>query len=99
MTDLYTKIITLDNRKTSMRLAKAEWEAVELICDKENLNRKSLIEMIAQAKDARISLTSAVRLFAIVYFYQTQKIKDMPKYSSLQTQEEEPIFRAIRSII
>lgn len=99
MTKLITKIITLNDRKTSMRLAQAEWEAVDLICKKENIYRKDLIEMIAEAKDSRISLTSTVRLFAIVYFYQLQKLKDMPNYSSLTQQSEEPIFCAIKSIV
>ena len=98
MTKLITKIITLNSRKTSMRLAQTEWEAVDLICKKENISRKALIEMIAEAKDYSISLTSTVRLFAIVYFYQLQKLKDTPNYSSAQ-QREEPIFCAIKSIV
>lgn len=99
MTKLITKIITLNGRKTSMRLAQAEWEAVNLICKKENIYRKALIEMIEGAKDSSISLTSTVRLFAIVYFYQLQKIKDTPNYSSFTQQLEEPIFCAIKSIV
>jgi predicted DNA-binding ribbon-helix-helix protein len=99
MTKLITKIITLNNRKTSMRLAQAEWEAVDLICKRENIYRKALLEMIAEAKDPSISLTSTVRLFAIVYFYQLQKLKDTPSYSSFKQQGEEPIFSAIKSIV
>ena len=99
MTKLVTNIITLNDRKTSMRLALDEWEAVDLICKKENISRKALIEMIAEAKDYSISLTSTVRLFAIVYFYQLQKLKDTPNYSSFTQQREEPIFCAIKSIV
>jgi predicted DNA-binding ribbon-helix-helix protein len=99
MTKLVTKIITLNNRKTSMRLAQAEWEAVDLICKKENLYRKDLLEMIEEAKDTRVSLTSTVRVFSIVYFYQLQKIKDTPHYSSISPQHEEPIYCAIKSIV
>lgn len=82
-----------------MRLAQAEWEAVDLICKREHVCRKDLLEMIEGAKDSFISLTSTVRLFTIVYFYQLQKIKDTPNYSSFTQQLEEPIFCAIKSIV
>lgn len=46
MTELSSKVIFIDKRKTSMRLANAEWEAIDSICKRENIKRNNLLEMI-----------------------------------------------------
>ena len=69
MAILQSKIILLENKKTSIRLAKEEWEAIETIAQKENIKRNSLIEQISLIKSKNISLTSSIRLFSIIYFY------------------------------
>lgn len=63
MTELSSKVIFIDKRKTSMRLANAEWEAIDSICKRENIKRNNLLEMINARKDAKMGLTCSVRLF------------------------------------
>lgn len=67
MTKLTNRVITLYGRKTSMRLATQEWEALEEICFRENIKRKKLLELIETNKDPKLGLTCSVRLFEIVY--------------------------------
>lgn len=57
MTELSSKVIFIDKRKTSMRLANAEWEAIDSICKRENIKRNNLLEMINARKDAKMGLT------------------------------------------
>ena len=99
MAKLLTKIITVKNRKTSMRLAKDEWEALELICAKESIKRDSLIELIETYKNSQIALTSSVRLFSTVYLYNLQVERDTPNYASVKRNSSSPIFNAIKSIL
>lgn len=54
MTELSSKVIFIDKRKTSMRLANAEWEAIDSICKRENIKRNNLLEMINARKDAKM---------------------------------------------
>lgn len=65
MTELSSKVIFIDKRKTSMRLANAEWEAIDSICKRENIKRNNLLEMINARKDAKMGLTCSVRLFSL----------------------------------
>lgn len=44
MASLSNRVISIYNRKTSMRLAPAEWEAIDTICRRENIKRKKLID-------------------------------------------------------
>ena len=46
MTELSSKVIFIDKRKTSMRLANAEWEAIDSICKRENIKRNNLLAII-----------------------------------------------------
>ena len=69
MTKLTNKVISLFDRKTSMRLASSEWTAVDDICKKEQIKRKQLLEIIASNKDPKIGLTCSVRLFTIIYMH------------------------------
>lgn len=97
MTELSNKVIFIDNHKTSMRLANAEWEAIDNICKRENIKRNTLIEMINARKNSQLGLTCSVRLFSLIYYYQMlskYQIKNK-KNSNLTT----PIFDAIRGII
>lgn len=66
MTELSSKVIFIDKRKTSMRLANAEWEAIDSICKRENIKRNNLLEMINARKDAKMGLTCSVRLFSLI---------------------------------
>lgn len=49
-----------------MRLANAEWEAIDSICKRENIKRNNLLEMINARKDAKMGLTCSVRLFSLI---------------------------------
>lgn len=62
MASLSNRVISIYNRKTSMRLAPAEWEAIDTICRRENIKRKKLFELIDANKDEKMGLTSSVRL-------------------------------------
>ncbi|MBR5599229.1 MAG: ribbon-helix-helix domain-containing protein [Alphaproteobacteria bacterium] len=69
MAKLTSRVIIFENKKTSIRLAEEEWDALSLICQKENIKRNNLLELINQTKNKEITLTNSVRLFSIIYFY------------------------------
>ena len=75
MTKLANRVISVFDRKTSMRLAMPEWEAVDDICRRENIKRKRLFEIIESNKDPKLGFTCSVRLFAITYMH-----SHMPNY-------------------
>ncbi len=67
MTILKNRVITLYDKKTSMRLASAEWQILDHICYAEKMKRKNLLELIDQYRDPCIGFTAAVRLFSLKY--------------------------------
>ena len=73
MTVLQNRVISICNRKTSMRLAKSEWYVLDRICIRENLKRKQLLELIDKKKDPNLGLTPSVRLFSILYLHDLAK--------------------------
>ena len=73
MTVLQNRVISICNRKTSMRLAKSEWYVLDRICIRENLKRKQLLELIDKKKDPNLGLTPSVRLFSILYLHYLAK--------------------------
>ena len=75
MTKLANRVISIFDRKTSMRLAMPEWTAVDDICRRENIKRKHLFEIIESNKDPKLGFTCSVRLFAITYMH-----NHMPNY-------------------
>ena len=66
---LKNRVVSIYDRKTSMRLALQEWTALDAICKREHIKRKKLLELIEDNKDADCGLTSFVRLFTIVYMH------------------------------
>lgn len=68
-TKLTNRIISLNNRRTSMRLSIKEWEALKEICHKEKITRNKLIEMIEQYKDNELGLSYSTRLFITCYYW------------------------------
>ena len=68
MATLSNRVISIYNRKTSMRLAPAEWEAIDTICRRENIKRKKLFELIDANKDEKMGLTASVRVFSLIYY-------------------------------
>lgn len=97
MTELICRVISISNKKTSMRLAAAEWEAIDSICQSENIKRNYLFELINSKKNAKISLTCSVRLFTIIYFYRF--LLGQQKNYTPRQQPESPIFEAINGIL
>lgn len=69
MTTQINKVITLYDKKTSMRLTFFEWKILDSICRAEKLKRKSILELIDKNRDSEIGLTPAVRLFTLLYLY------------------------------
>ena len=98
MAELSSRVIVIDKHKTSMRLANAEWEAVDSICKRENIKRNYLLEMINTHKDAKMGLTCSVRLFSLIYYYHLLTKEPMPKNTHL-VNASSPIFEAIKGII
>ena len=98
MSELSSKVIFIDKRKTSMRLANAEWEAIDSICKRENIKRNNLLEMINARKDAKMGLTCSVRLFSLIYYYRLLTKEPMPRAGS-SADASSPIFEAIKGII
>lgn len=94
MASLSNRVISIYNRKTSMRLAQAEWDAINTICKRENIKRKKLFELIDTNRDKRLGLTSSVRLFSIIY-YQNSALNKKQNSNTFYS----PIFEAIRGII
>lgn len=70
MTILTSRVISIYDRKTTMRLAKAEWTVLDNICYLEKIKRKNLLELIDQNRDKKIGLTPSVRLFNLLYLYE-----------------------------
>ena len=68
MPKLVNKIISINKRRTSMRLCTIEWEALDEICERENISRNKLIEKIEGDKDKEFGLAYSTRLFMVQYF-------------------------------
>ncbi len=99
MAALSNRAITIYNRKTSMRLAPAEWDAIDYICKKENISRKNLFELIEFNHDEKIDLTASVRLFTIIYYKNMLAELEHPHQQNTDTCEfYNPIFEAIKKI-
>ena len=83
MTTQVNKVITLYDKKTSMRLTFFEWKILDSICRAEKLKRKSILELIDKNRDTKIGLTAAVRLFTLLYLYnfgnKTNSVNDIYK--------------------
>jgi len=97
MVELISKIIILDKKNTCIRLADTEWEAFDLICEKENIKRNDLIGLINNYKNEAFGLTYSLRLFIITYLHQHFLNKENPDYTN-KKEKTLPVFNAIRGI-
>jgi len=98
MTAIANRVISIYNRRTSIRFAPAEWEAIEFICKQENIPRKALFELIDFNRDEKTSLASAIRLFTILY-YKNAFLCNTPLSQKNKENFYSPIFEAIKGII
>lgn len=95
MASLSNRVIAIYDRKTSMRLAPAEWEAIDTICKREKLKRKKLFEIIDLNRNKNMGLTPSVRLFSIIYYQNSILRKQQPhNEDSLYC----PVFEAVQGI-
>ena len=64
---LVNRNVTISGRRTSMRLEQTMWDALEEICQRENLTHHELCGNIDKFRHAS-SLTAAVRVFIVNYY-------------------------------
>ncbi len=64
---LVSKNVTINGRRTSLRLERASWEALDDICKCEKLTMHELCTLIDNSRHGS-SRTSAVRAFIVIYF-------------------------------
>ncbi len=69
MTKLVSKILFINNRRTSMRLCLTEWRLIDEICKNERIARNDFIEIIENNNHSGLGLTYYTRLFIMTYFY------------------------------
>jgi len=86
MSELKSKVVILNKRRTSVRLCHSEWLALEDICKRERLSRNRLIEAIENARNHEIGLTGSIRLFAIIYYHALTE--DIPLKPNLVSKNE-----------
>lgn len=80
---LMSRVVTLHHKKTSMRLTDTEWNILDAVCKKEKIKRKILLERISENRDEGLNLTSAVRLFMLIYFSAKTPIIDCTESKKL----------------
>ncbi|MGH6661841.1 MAG: ribbon-helix-helix domain-containing protein [Rhodospirillales bacterium] len=64
---LVSKNVTINGRRTSLRLERASWEALDDICKCEKLTIHEMCTLIDNSRHGS-SRTSAVRAFIVTYF-------------------------------
>lgn len=69
MVAFMSKVVSVYDRKTSMRLTDIEWRILDKICYREKIRRKNLLELIESNRPQKLGFTSSVRLFSLLYMY------------------------------
>ncbi len=64
---LVSRNVTIEGRRTSLRLDPAMWDALDEICHRETITRNQLCETIYKFKHAS-TLTAAIRVFIVNYY-------------------------------
>jgi len=65
---LVSRNITVNGKRTSVRLEPEMWRALKEISGRENCSIHELCSLISFRKKARTSLTAAIRVFLMLYF-------------------------------
>ena len=65
---LVSRNITVNGRRTSVRLEPEMWRALKEISGRENCSIHELCSLISFRKNRRTSLTAAIRVFLMLYF-------------------------------
>ena len=67
MSTLVTKNVTIDGRRTSIRLEPEMWDGLAEICERESKSAHVICTDLWKSR-GRASLTGAVRVFIMTYF-------------------------------
>lgn len=68
MTALLNKVVLVNGRRTSMRMCKKEWGALDEICKREKLSRNDLLSILEERNTSSLGMTYSSRLFILRYF-------------------------------
>jgi len=64
---LVNRNVTVDGHRTSIRLEPAMWQALNMVCQRENKALNELVTMIARSRN-QSTLTAGIRVFLLTYF-------------------------------
>jgi predicted DNA-binding ribbon-helix-helix protein len=67
-TALISRNITVNGKRTSIRLEGQMWTALKEIADREHCTIHDICSIIAQQKSSNITLTAAMRIFIMLYY-------------------------------
>lgn len=67
-TALISRNITVDGKRTSIRLEAQMWVALKEIAEREQCTIHDICTIIASRKSSNITLTAAIRIFLMLYF-------------------------------
>ena len=67
-TTLLSRNVTVSGRRTSVRLEPEMWNALRDIAQRERCAMHDICTLVSLRKNARTSLTSAIRVFMMLYF-------------------------------
>lgn len=67
-TALISRNITVNKRRTSIRLESQMWTALKEIAEREKCSIHDICSIIARKKSENITLTAAIRIFLMLYF-------------------------------
>ena len=93
MVILMNKVITLHKKKTSMRLTNLEWNIFNALCEHEKIKRRFLLEYICTNRSSELNLTSAVRLFMLLYLFEK-----FPSVECAEKKRRDILHRALQKL-
>lgn len=99
MVNFANRIVILEDKKTSMHLADEEWEAINIICEHENIKRNYLFELINQHKNKQLNLTHSLRIFTTIYLYYLLKNISLQKSNLSKEIPTSSTTEAIKAIL
>ncbi|SDF90920.1 Predicted DNA-binding protein, contains Ribbon-helix-helix (RHH) domain [Limimonas halophila] len=67
MSTLKSRNVLLDGRRTSLRLERAVWDALDEICQREGMNLNQVCTHVERQRAER-SLAAGIRVFVLHYF-------------------------------
>lgn len=67
-TALISRNITVDKRRTSIRLEAQMWAALKEVAEREKCTIHDICTVIAKRKSNNITLTAAMRIFLMLYY-------------------------------